>query len=527
MAAVAALECPAVRRPVPQARPRRIRVLAARPPSATSTTCAATRTGAPCSATSPACPAGSRPPTRTAQTVIASAFPDRSIEGAWDWRCQMGHTHPFVITAVALLGAELPGVGTLASLQDVGRLYGVDGTPELVAASAAQDAAAPRQSPSRSRPAGRTPHAEPHGPHVAATVTSDDVRRAFYESPIGSDWDAWIEEIQLDPLQIIYIDDDEGARYRVPVTIDGRRSRRRHLRRARPGRHPLRGLHRRSIRRRQADPIRVQVRVPPRPAAPRGPTDPGRAAGDPTHRPKEADAMSDTLNQGLRERLGISRRDRAGRCRPAGRRRPGARRARRPRPRHDRPRPCPRARSSSPRPARGAADRGAGWRRRPNRQLTEDRDREIAAAIGDGRIAPEPAGALGAGLRHRPRRRLHRLASLPKGLIPVTATGRGVDPDASTDPAAGDNYWFAGRSPPARPRGGLTHGQRVHPVLRARRPRSPAARPPPSPAAGSSASPAPASPPPARRSASSRSPGHRRRPRRSASPPVTPPSASR
>jgi hypothetical protein len=60
----------------------------------------------------------------------------------------------------------------------------------------------------------------PTARRIAASVTSDDVRRAFYESPVGSDWDAWIEEIQLDPMQIIYIDDDEGARYRVAVVID-------------------------------------------------------------------------------------------------------------------------------------------------------------------------------------------------------------------------------------------------------------------------------------------------------------------
>lgn len=153
-------------------------------------------------------------------TVIASAYPDRSIEGAWDWTCQMGHTHPFVILAVSLLGAELPGVGTLASLNDVATLYGVDGAPELVAAAAAQADGSPDTfvvpvSASRKDP----PMPNPTARQVSATVTSDDVRRAFYESPVGSDWDAWIEEIQLDPLQIIYIDDGEGARYRVPVTI--------------------------------------------------------------------------------------------------------------------------------------------------------------------------------------------------------------------------------------------------------------------------------------------------------------------
>jgi hypothetical protein len=160
-------------------------------------------------------------PDMNGDTVIASAYPDRSIEGAWDWRCQMGHTHPFVILAVSLLGAELPGVGSLASLQDVAALYGIDGPPALVTAAAAQASAA---GATFAIPvtAGRkdTPMPNPTARRIAASVTSDDVRRAFYESPVGSDWDAWIEEIQLDPMQIIYIDDDEGARYRVAVVID-------------------------------------------------------------------------------------------------------------------------------------------------------------------------------------------------------------------------------------------------------------------------------------------------------------------
>lgn len=57
--------------------------------------------------------------------VIASAFPDRSIEGLCGFQCQIGHTHPFVLTAVALLGVTPPGVGTLGSLQDIAALYGV------------------------------------------------------------------------------------------------------------------------------------------------------------------------------------------------------------------------------------------------------------------------------------------------------------------------------------------------------------------------------------------------------------------
>ncbi len=57
--------------------------------------------------------------------IIASAYPDRSIEGWYDFRCQLNHVHPFVLTAVALLGVTPPGIGTLQSLQDVATLYGV------------------------------------------------------------------------------------------------------------------------------------------------------------------------------------------------------------------------------------------------------------------------------------------------------------------------------------------------------------------------------------------------------------------
>ncbi len=59
-------------------------------------------------------------------SIAASAYPDRSVEGTYGFRCQQQHTHPFVLTAVALLGVTPPGVGALKSLQDVAALYGVD-----------------------------------------------------------------------------------------------------------------------------------------------------------------------------------------------------------------------------------------------------------------------------------------------------------------------------------------------------------------------------------------------------------------
>lgn len=144
-------------------------------------------------------------------SVLSSAYPDRSIEGQYDFRCQIGHTHPFVLTAVALLGAEQPGIGTLQSLQDLADLYGV------AAAAEPADGAIAVTIPIRASEEDRVPN--PHAPQVAAGVSTEDVRRAFYASPMGAGWSTWIEEMQLDPLQLIVMDDTSGTRSRVPVTI--------------------------------------------------------------------------------------------------------------------------------------------------------------------------------------------------------------------------------------------------------------------------------------------------------------------
>jgi hypothetical protein len=148
--------------------------------------------------------------------VLASAFPDRSIEGTYDFVCQLGHTHPFVVTAVALLGVTPPGVGTLASLQDIAELYGVrDVAAATTTNEAAQHVAV---TITAAKEATTMPHPNPR--KVAATASVEDVRRAFYDSPAGQSWNTWIEEIQLDPLQLIVIDDATGQRTRVPVTVD-------------------------------------------------------------------------------------------------------------------------------------------------------------------------------------------------------------------------------------------------------------------------------------------------------------------
>lgn len=63
--------------------------------------------------------------------IAASAYPRRSVEGVHNLTVD-GTTHPFILTAVALLGVTRPGISTLRSLADVRELYNVAasaGTP--------------------------------------------------------------------------------------------------------------------------------------------------------------------------------------------------------------------------------------------------------------------------------------------------------------------------------------------------------------------------------------------------------------
>lgn len=149
-------------------------------------------------------------------SVLTAAYPDRSIEGQYDFRCQLGHTHPFVLTAVALLGEERPAIGTIQSLQDLAELYGVaaaegeDGSGEPVTFTV-------HAGQSKSIQGGVMPNPRPG--QIAAGVSTEDVRRAFYASPLGDGWSTWIEEMQLDPLQLIVMDDDKAVRSRIPIIV--------------------------------------------------------------------------------------------------------------------------------------------------------------------------------------------------------------------------------------------------------------------------------------------------------------------
>lgn len=53
---------------------------------------------------------------------------------------------------------------------------------------------------------------------VTASVSSDDIRRAYYEQ---AGYSMWISELQINPLQLIVEDDATGKHYRVPVDMSG------------------------------------------------------------------------------------------------------------------------------------------------------------------------------------------------------------------------------------------------------------------------------------------------------------------
>ena len=123
--------------------------------------------------------------------VMPTAWPSRSIEG-----CELKtdtREHRFVVTALSLLGIEMPGVTRLPELE---AWFGADVPEGVTIPDVSATAAA-----------------------VDAQADADDVRRAFY-STIGrneSDW--WITAIRLSPDELIVKDDNSGTLYRIPFEV--------------------------------------------------------------------------------------------------------------------------------------------------------------------------------------------------------------------------------------------------------------------------------------------------------------------
>lgn len=106
-------------------------------------------------------------------SIMASAYPDRSVEGVYRHRCQLDHVHPFLLTGVALLGVTPPGVGTLKSLADVKSLYGL--------AANANDDSEGEVRVTMTIPTVRAAADAPTGAMVALIPTEEDAQRLAVE----------------------------------------------------------------------------------------------------------------------------------------------------------------------------------------------------------------------------------------------------------------------------------------------------------------------------------------------------------
>lgn len=202
------------------------------------------------------------------RSVLSSAYPDRSGEWVHDHVCQLGHTHPFVLRAMALLGVMPPGIGTLESLYD---LYTKAPEKETAMAKA--------------------------GSVALSGTTADQIRKAYYEAE--PDWYLWIREMFVDPPELIVQNDRDDSLERVPYTItgdgevefgDGQAVKVEYVAARAAGEKPA---------------MAFASRVEARPAASTTPpTDPSAAQAE-DNKGEEGTTMP-TLKEGLAQKLGIS-----------------------------------------------------------------------------------------------------------------------------------------------------------------------------------------------------------------------------
>lgn len=132
--------------------------------------------------------------------ILPTAYPNRSVEAFFGVTTSTERKHEMIITSVALLGENLPGVQTLDDLE---YLFSDEPSEWIEALTADAKVAA-----SQSRPGG-DPIPEQR---VAASVDTGDVRSAFYEQVAVDDryyW--WLHQLYLDPA--VMIAEDENMEY--------------------------------------------------------------------------------------------------------------------------------------------------------------------------------------------------------------------------------------------------------------------------------------------------------------------------
>jgi hypothetical protein len=144
-------------------------------------------------------------------SVLSVAYPNRSVEAWFDvTSLSTQKHHKMIITSVALLGENLPGVQTLDDLQmlfseDPGEEW-IDGLTAGIKAAVANPTEGGEVVPPT---------------RVAASVDTSDVRSAFYEQVAVDDrywW--WLHQMYLDPSLCI-AEDESGEYWTIPYSVSG------------------------------------------------------------------------------------------------------------------------------------------------------------------------------------------------------------------------------------------------------------------------------------------------------------------
>lgn len=129
--------------------------------------------------------------------IMPFAYPNRSVEGSWDVKTPTGQEHQFVVTAVALLGDELPAIETLDDLQILFSKEGPEWVKDLEAEYTGIAASKGGNMPDR----------------LVASTSVEDIRRSFFEdfaTAAEGRWDWWTRAIYVDPNLVIATDFDDN-----------------------------------------------------------------------------------------------------------------------------------------------------------------------------------------------------------------------------------------------------------------------------------------------------------------------------
>jgi hypothetical protein len=144
--------------------------------------------------------------------ILPFAFPSRSIEGYWDVESAHGKTWPFVLTACKLLGVNWPGITVL---EDLPQYYGEEVPADVVIAPELALAVA----------ASNQPGGDPMKlfKRAAASASVDKVRNTFYKKYVLANSAAqkwWIQAVLSDPNELVVLDDVTGMLHKLPFSSD-------------------------------------------------------------------------------------------------------------------------------------------------------------------------------------------------------------------------------------------------------------------------------------------------------------------